>query len=266
MVSRYGIIPISQFQDTAGPMAKTVADCAILLDAMIGYDPHDGITIESLMHKQGIKDSYKKVVKGKKVGLISLSNYKYSLEEINILNDAKQKLEAKGLHIVELEIEMHPMKNFDTLIYEFKHDLNLYLKTVEGHTQMKTLKDIIEFNQKDPERRLKYGQNILEASEATSGIHDPEYIKMRTELVNEAVLFEKLLVENELDALMSTYWLSYAPIYGNPSICVPAKALIDEQPRSIVFVGKRWDDANLISIAHTYEQLTLYRIPPKLES
>ncbi len=265
MISRYGIIPISQFQDTAGPMAKTVADCAILLDYMIDYDPHDGITIDAPLHRLGIRDSYKLGVTGKKVGLISFSNYPYSEEELHILDEAKRKLTEKGLIVENFEIEMHPMKNFDTLIYDFKYDFNNYLDTVKGFTAMKSLKDVIDFNKLDPENRLKYGQNILEASESTHGVHDENYIKLRIELVNEAMTLEKLMLENQLDAVLSTYWLSYAPVYGNPSICVPAKALIDLQPRSIVFVGKKWDDATLISIAHTYEQATNHRIPPHLE-
>jgi Asp-tRNA(Asn)/Glu-tRNA(Gln) amidotransferase A subunit family amidase len=79
-----------------------------------------------------------------------------------------------------------------------------------------------------------------------------------------ASTFEKILRDNQLDALLSTYWLSYAPMFGNPSICVPAKGLIDQMPKSLVFVGKKWDDANLISIAHTYEIKTKHRVSPNL--
>lgn len=264
MVSRYGIIPISSQQDTAGPMAKTVADCAILLEAITGYDPHDEMTKDALIYKEGLSQSYLLPVIDKKVGIVSFSNYPYKDEDLAILSEARQKLNQAGIHVIDIEIELEDLKNFDTLIYEFKHDLNNYLKSVSGQTRMKSLEDIIQFNFEDPERRLKYGQNILIKSNETEGLLDPKYLQMRKEKVSKASLFEKLLIEHRCDALISTFWLSFAPMFGNPSICVPAKALIDQTPKSIVFVGKKWDDSNLISIAHTYEQLTKHRIPPKI--
>jgi len=264
MVSRYGIIPVSSQQDTAGPMAKTVADCAILLEAISGYDPHDEITKDSIIYKDGLGKSYLLPVKGKKIGIISFKNYPYKDEDLKILLEAKEKLAQVGIHSVDIEIELEDLKNFDTLIYEFKHDINLYLKTVAGQTRMKSLDDIINFNLEDPERRLKHGQNILVEANQTQGLLDEKYINMRKEKIAKASLFEKLLKTHHCDALISTYWLSFAPMFGNPSICVPAKALIDQTPKSIVFVGKKWDDATLISIAHSYEQLTKHRIPPKL--
>jgi amidase len=264
MVSRYGIIPISSQQDTAGPMAKTVADCAILLEAIAGYDPHDEITKDALIYKEGLGKSYLLPVIDKKVGIISFSNYPYKDEDTAILLEAKEKLTQAGLRVIDIEIELEDLKNFDTLIYEFKHDINHYLQSVSGQTRMKSLEDIINFNFEDPERRLKYGQNILIDANQTEGLEDPKYLQMKKDKITKASLFEKLLRKHQCDALISTYWLSYAPMFGNPSICVPAKALVDQSPKSIVFVGKKWDDASLISIAHTYEQLTKHRIPPKI--
>jgi amidase len=265
MVSRHGIIPISFDQDTAGPMAKTVADCAILLESITGYDPQDPITKDAIIYNDGIADSYLKDIKGMRVGIISFSNYPYKDEDVAILNEARQKVEKQGVKVIDLSIELENLKNFDTLTYEFKDGINHYLKTVSGQTRMKSLDDIINFNLKDPERRLKYGQNILVESNETTGLNDPHYIEMKKEKLEKASLFQKLLIEHHLDALMSTYWLSFAPMFGNPSICVPAKALIDETPKSIVFVGKKWDDKTLIAIAHHYEISTNHRIPPHIE-
>ena len=157
------------------------------------------------------------------------------------------------------------MDNLKSLLYEFKHDLNAYLKSVEGSTQMKSLEDIIRFNQENPELRLKYGQTILMDSEKTSGLlNEPKYLSIRKKLLKEANRFEDLMQKLHLDALLSTKWSSYAPIAGNPSICVPGKPLMDLKPISVVFVGKKFDDATLISIAHAYETATKHRIPPTL--
>lgn len=264
MVSRHGIIPISFDQDTAGPMAKTVADCAILLQNISGYDPLDPITKDAIIYKDGLAESYLKDVKGLRVGLVSFSNYPYKDEDIAILNEARQTFEAQGVEVVDISIELENLKNFDTLTYEFKEGINQYLKSVSGQTRMKSLEDIIQFNLEDPERRLKYGQNILVESNETKGLLDPHYIEMKKEKLEKASLFQKILMTHQLDALMSTYWLSFAPMFGNPSICVPAKALIDETPKSIVFVGKKWDDKTLIAIAHHYEIATKHRIPPNM--
>lgn len=264
MVSRFGIIPISSEQDTAGPMCKTVADCAILLDALVDYDPKDPATRDAMLYKNTIKDSYLKQVKGKKIGVLSFSNHSYKELDQTILDHAKKLFVSHGVEVVDLEIELEDLKNFDTLIYEFKDGLNQYLKSVEGHTKMTSLGDIIEFNIKDPSSRLRYGQNILIKSNETSSILDPTYLEMKKIKTEKSSLFEKLLRMHNLDALISTYWLSYAPMFGNPSVCVPAKPLLDEVPKSIIFVGKKWDDSTLISIAHHYESWTNYRVPPKI--
>ncbi len=266
LVSRYGIIPISETQDTAGPMARNVADCAILLDILIGTDHNDSYTKNADSNKQDVKNAYLESAYGKKVGVLYFSNSAYDDEENAILDDAVTKLQNEGLIVEKITIEEHPMKNDESLLYEFKNSLNAYLLTVSNHTKMRSLKDIIDFNLEDPKKRLKYGQSILEAAQKTSGdLKDPKYLAIRKKLVTEANRLQIIMEENSFDALISTKWTSYAPIAGNPSICVPAKALIDLKPRSIVFVGKKYDDRTLISIAHCYEQATMYRIPPLLK-
>jgi amidase len=218
---------------------------------------------------QGQKDlgtSYQMDTVNKKVGILTFSKYPYDEADLAILHEAKAVLQAKGLTVVDIEIKPNPMKNDLSMIPEFKHDLNRYLQSVSGYTKMTSLADIIAFNKEDPEKRLKYGQTILEAAELTSGdLSNPEYLEIRNSLLKEANRLEILMKEQAIDALISTKWTSYAPIAGNPSICVPAKALVDLVPKSLIFVGKKWDDATLIAIAHTYEQATLHRIPPTLD-
>jgi len=265
LVSRFGIIPISANQDTAGPMAKTVEDCAILLDVMCGLDPNDASTIHQNYSKQSFFKSCKRSLKQRSIGIIHFSNEPYHEEEKKILAEAKHVFEKKGVFVIDIIIKAGKMDNLKSLLYEFKHDLNDYLKTVEGYTKMKSLEDIIRFNNENPEERLKYGQSIFIDSEKTSGqLTDQNYLSIRKKLLKEANRFEDTMQKLHLDALISTKWTSYAPIAGNPSICVPGKPLTDLKPLSVVFVGKKFDDATLISIAHAYEVSTHHRIPPKI--
>ena len=265
LVSRYGIIPISEHQDTAGPMAKTVMDCAYLLEALVGSDQHDPYTKHADQHIKSYHTADQLSVKGKKVGILKFPNYAYNDEELSILTEAKEKLEAVGMDVSWFNFEVKHLKNDASLLYEFKNGLNHYLKTVEGHTKMTSLSDIIEFNNDNHTRCLKYGQSILTKSDETNGdLNDTKYLKIRQALLKEARKFQDLLELEHLDALVSTKWLSYAPIHGNPSICVPGKKLIDQKPISLVFVGKKWDEQTLIAIAHHYEMNTLHRIPPNL--
>lgn len=267
MVSRYGIIPISETQDTAGPMARNVVDCALLLDIIAGDDENDPYTAEFQHHKQDLIHAYQMSVSKRKIGILQFSNHPYNEDENAVLIEAKKVFIKLGCQVEDVQIESKPLKNDDTLLYEFKNGLNHYLESVSGHTKMKSLKDIIEFNQLDPENRMKYGQSILVSAESTSGdLKDEKYLELRKNLLQEAILLENIMNEKKFDALISTHWTGYAPIAGNPSICVPAKPLSDLKPISLVFVGKKWDDATLISIAHAYEKATNHRIPPILKS
>lgn len=265
LVSRSGIIPISPLQDTAGPMARSVRDCALLLQAMVKKDDQDSSMscfpneIPDYVHAPELP------IQGKKIAILTFEGYPYTEEERMILNEAKAVFQQAHVQVDEVLFEPKPMYNDKTLLYEFKVALNAFLDEVKGYTNMKSLADIIAFNKEDPERRLKYGQSILEVSEATLGTLEEEaYVTLRAEYRNEAERFQSLLEDNHYDALISTRRTSYAPIAGNPSISVPAKALTDTSPRAIVFVGKRFDDALLIALAHHYEIHTKKRIPPTL--
>ncbi|MCF7931138.1 MAG: hypothetical protein K9L02_06490 [Acholeplasmataceae bacterium] len=266
MVSRYGIIPISETQDTAGPMARNVIDCALLLDIIAGDDEKDSYTSEYPSHKQDLINAHKMSVSGRKIGILQFKGHPYNEEETAVLDEAREKFINLGCIVENVEIEPKPLKNDESLLYEFKSGLNQYLQSVSGYTKMKSLKDIIEFNQLDPERRLKYGQSILIAAEKTSGdLKDPNYLEIRKRLLQEAILLDNIMNEKQYDTLISTHWAGYAPIAGNPSICVPGKPLTDLNPISVVFVGKKWEDSVLISIAHAYEEATHHRIPPILK-
>ena len=183
---------------------------------------------------------------------------------IKILDEAKSVLKGKVKELIDISFE-HEEFSYTSLIYEFKVDLNKYLSTVRDFTNIHTLKDLIEFNKQDSEKRLKYGQSIFEASEKTSGaLKEPEYIDARKDVLNKAMKFNEVMLENDLDVIIMTRRTSHAPIAGNPCVCVPAKALTDDIPRSLFFVSKNFDDSLCLQIAYQYEKSTNKRIAPKL--
>ena len=251
-VSKYGIIPISPTQDTAGPMAQTVYDCAMIMDAINQEDIND-------LDTHGLKrcSSFVKYIEAHKVkgnvGLLKLSNHAYSSEDEEVYQNAKQKLLNLGFNVKELVIEHPKLDNQSTLLIEFKYAMNQFLKGVKGYTPHHSLSDIIEFNKKHQERCLKYGQTILEASNQTDGdLKGNTYQKFRENLLKEASILENLMIEHDLISIAAPLWMGFAPIYGNPSVCIP-EGIYHGLPKSMVFVGKKYHDHELLNLAHRYQ-------------
>ena len=265
MVSRSGIIPISHHQDTAGPLGRSIEDCAYLLQIIYGYDSEDLYTHHIDNKEFNFIDALKKDIRGKKVGFVKYTNLDYNDEEKEIEKEAKDIFEAAGCEVLSFEIENKKMPNHITLIYDFKVDLNHYLAKYRP-VGINSLKDLISFNNQDSRNRLKYGQSIFTAAEKTSGaLTEVEYFKVRKENLEVAGEYQKLLEENNLDVLVSVVRSSHAPIFGNPVIAIPAKPLIDDEPRSLFFIGKKFDDENIIAFANLYEKKTLKRLKPDLK-
>ncbi|MDD3129431.1 MAG: amidase family protein [Candidatus Izemoplasmatales bacterium] len=266
MVSRSGIIPISHHQDTAGPLGRSIEDCAYLLQIIYGYDSEDLYTHHIDNKEFNFIDALKKDIRGKKVGFVKYTNLDYNDEEKEIEKEAKDIFEAAGCEVLSFEIENKKMPNHITLIYDFKVDLNHYLAKYRP-VGINSLKDLISFNNQDSRNRLKYGQSIFTAAEKTSGaLTEVEYFKVRKENLEVAGEYQKLLEENNLDVLVSVVRSSHAPIFGNPVIAIPAKPLIDDEPRSLFFIGKKFDDENIIAFANLYEKKTFKRLKPDLKN
>ncbi|MDA3932637.1 MAG: amidase family protein [Tenericutes bacterium] len=267
LTSRTGIIPISHHQDIAGPLARTVEDLAFLMEYIYGYDELDLPTHLIKDKKIDFLNATKLSVKNTKVGFVKFKNFDYSEEELKIEAKAKDVLKSKGIEIVELKIEAESISNFDTLIYDFKVDLNYFMEKYMKDYKVHSLKDIIEFNKEDPGKRMKFKQSIFEAAENTTGaLRDKEYQSKFRDNYKKANLMTKLLEENDLDAIASIKRTQYAPIAGNPVVSVVAKTLIDDTPRSMFFIGRKFSDDLLLSIANVYEQETHKRIAPDLDN
>lgn len=246
LVAQQGIIPISPTQDTAGPMAHTVEDCALLMDAIVDPKKKKELKIHgSFLDEINEPKTYR-------VGVVYPTNHTYSDTEKFLLERAWNRFKKDGIDVKRIDLDIPHLENDSTLLVEFKYAMNTFLTDVKRYTHMTSLSDIIAFNETHKDRCLRYGQSILVASEKTSGdLHDPIYVKARHDLLEKASLFETLMQEQNLTALVLPFWLGFAPIYGNPSICIP-EGIYDKQPKALVFVGKIGTDVSLIGLTHHY--------------
>jgi len=247
-VSQHGIIPISPTQDTAGPMANTVYDCALMMNVLDHqtFNKKDDPTLDYVTNIE-------EPLGALKIGFIFIKGHAYLEDELKIINRAKSRLTSLGHTTVDIEIENAHLNNDPTLLIEFKYALNQFFKDVNGSTKMTSLSDVIQFNLKNERRCLTFGQSILIASEETSGdLNDEDYLEKRKALLEEASWFEKTMEKEGLIALTAPVWLGFAPIYGNPSICIP-EGVFHGKPKAMVFVGKKHDDHQLLQLTYHYE-------------
>lgn len=272
LISREGIIPISNSQDTAGPMTRTVTDAAILLQAMVGVDENDPATWKC---KWNYMVNYTKFLKDSdisrlRVGISPAHYEKFTKEEKEILQEAIELLKGKGVEIIYLKdiYEGIPEESSSVLYHEFKSGINYYLSTVRGRTKMKNLEDIINFNKENKEQALVYGQKVLEDSQDKSGtLTEVDYIMGRLsdiENTREQCL-DKIIDDMNLDAILFLEWTSIAAIAGYPSIIVPAGFTTAGIAEGITFVGKPFSEPTLIKLAYAYEQATKKRVKPKFQ-
>jgi len=265
LVSRHGIFPVSTMQDTAGPMAQTVKDCAIGLDIIKGNDVHDVATNMIPEHKNNYLNACDQSIKGVKIGLLNYKSHEAKGEEKDLQLEAKRFLEAKGAIIKMMTHPYDLPDNTKTLSPEFKRDFNGFLQTISAVSPINSLSDLIHENFVNRRLNLKHGQGrFLEAQGSDIRLSDPSYIEAREKTDQSIDKFLKLYQTHDVDCLMTTKITGYAPVGGLPVIGVPAKALKDKKPISMLFIGKHFSESLLFSIAHAYEQATQKRIPPTL--
>jgi amidase len=287
MWSRNGIIPISATQDTAGPMARTVADAAILLGALTGVDSNDPATTTS--EGKAEKDYTKYLdatgLKGKRIGIEK--SYMKAHEAVDaLLQKAIDQMKAAGAEIVEVDFlsKMKGIGDSEYLVlqYEFKDGLNKYLST--SNSKIKTLKDLIEFNKSHESEAMPYfKQEILEKSEARGTLDDKEYKEaLHKILTTTRTAIEEMMTKEKLDAISGpTYGPSWCidlvngdygtgygfsgptAIAGFPHITVPM-GFVFGLPIGLSFFGRAYTEGELIRIAYAYEQTSKNRKAPKL--
>jgi amidase len=286
--SRTAIIPISKTQDTAGPMARTVRDAAILLGALAGEDLQDTYTAAS---KGKIAADYTKFLdadglKGKRIGVEK--NGKIVNPQMDpIFKEALDLLTSKGATIVEVELykQLKGLGNadFTVLLYEFKDGLNQYL--AKANSKVKSLADVIAFNKQNEATAMPFfKQEILEQAQAKGGLDSKEYLDAvaKTTGTTRAAI-DKIMSDNKLDAIVAPTngfavcidlvngdydngfsFSGPAAMAGYPHITVPM-GYFKELPVGISFVSTPYKEGDIIKLAYAYEQASKKRVPPKFK-
>lgn len=271
LISRSGIIPIAHTQDTAGPMARSVSDAAILLGAMVGRDKHDSITIES---KKGTNDYTKYLdldgLRGARIGAARqfLGN---NAEVKKIMEAHFEVLKESGATLIDVNFagDFSKLGNerLQILLYEFKAGLNKYLAQRGG--RYKTLADLIKFNEENKEREMPiFGQELFEQAQSKGDLTEKEYLdalqKVKRAAREEGI--DAVIGKYKLDAIVAptvgATW-SMAATAGYPYITVPAGFGTDGLPIGIAFFGRAFSEPQLIKFAYAFEQKTKARREPK---
>ncbi len=288
LVGRSGIVPISHSQDTAGPMARTVWDTAVLLGALTGTDPRDATTAKSAgnSHTDYTQFLDKNGLNGARIG-VSRNFFGYNPYVDAVIEQAIETMRQQGAIIIDpANVETKGQfgdSEFEVLLYEFKHNLNAYLATTPKTVVHRTLADLITFNQANKETIMPYfGQELFEAAQAKGDISDEAY---REALANNHRLardegIDATLKAHQLDAIVAptggpawlTDWVngdnyggassSPAAVAGYPNITVPA-GYIFGLPVGISFIGGAWQEPTLLRLAYAFEQATQVRQPPQ---
>jgi len=292
LLSRSGIIPISHTQDTPGPMARTVADAALLLNAMTGVDATDAATSASTAH--ALRDYTKSLdagaLKGARIGVARKQYFGYSDAADRVVNQAIADMKAQGAVIVD-PADIPTASKMDAcemeiLLYEFKADLNAYLSRPGSTARVRSLEDIIAFNEREKAREMPYfGQELFISAQKKGPLDSPPY---RTALAKCRALaraqgLDLVLKQHRLDAIVaptgSPAWTTDlvngdhftgasatpAAVAGYASIAVPAGQAFG-LPVGISFIGGAWSEPKLIALAYAYEQATKHRRAPTFAS
>jgi amidase len=287
LLSRTGIIPISKTQDTAGPMARTVKDAAILLGILAGSDAEDAAT---QTNKNGTSDYttflYSNGLQGKRLGL-EKSVYGGNPDMEALLQDALTLLKSKGATIVEVELvkELKPIGTYEftVLLYEFKDGLKNYFSTAP--TKMKSLADVMKFNKDNEAKAMPFfKQEIMDQAQAKGDLNSKEYIDAvakTTGITRKAI--DTIMADNKLDAIIGPtngfactidlvngdydngFGLSTPPaMAGYPHITVPM-GLAHGLPMGLSFFSTAYKEGEIIKLAYAYEQASKKRLKPEFK-
>jgi amidase len=287
LVSRSGIIPISHTQDTAGPMARTVRDAAILLGALSGADSLDART---MVPERRASQDYTQFLehdglKGARLGVPRklFGSNKAQEKMINVILEAMKKAGATIVDPAEIPSDGKFGSNeYQIMLYEFKAGLNAYLANLGPRARVKSLKDIIEFNEAHRDKELPwFGQESMIAAEAKGPLTEKAYldaIATCRRLSREGGI-DAIMDQHQLDALVApttgpAHVTDYiygdrgsggstwpAAVSGYPSITVPA-TMLHGLPIGLSFFGRAWSEPKLLRIAYGFEQLTAARNRP----
>ena len=286
LVSRDGIIPIAHSQDTAGPMARSVRDAALMLNAMSARDPHDPASSE---RPETIPDYAANLdanaLNGKRIGVLRTYGGAGANPYIErVFEDAIEALKDQGATVIdpiELDTEGLGDAEYEVLLYEFRADLNAYLES--SGAPLKSIDDIIAFNRSQADSVMPYfGQEHMELAADKGALTDEAYLEaLRNSKTISRRALEGALDEHQLDALIAPTngpaWKidlvnsdhfsvgssSLAAVSGYASITVPAGSVFG-LPIGVSFIGGAFSEQRLIPLAYAFEQATRARQAPLL--
>jgi amidase len=287
LISRAGIVPIAHSQDTAGPMARSVRDAAILLGALVGADPRDEATGAAAGHA---RSDYTRFLdpdglRGSRVGVARKFCGRLAAVD-QVLERVVSALRSAGAVVIDPADLASQGRwgdaEFEVMAYEFKADLNAYLAGLGVGAPVHSLREVIEFNVRHRDREMPwFGQDLLEQAEARGPLSEPTY--------REALATcRRLSREEGIDAVMEAHQLDAllapttgpahvtdlihgdrdtggstgpAAVAGYPSITVPA-GFVSDLPVGISFFGPAWSEPTLLRLAFAFEQMMQARKPP----
>ncbi len=285
LVSRSGIVPISHNQDTAGPMARNVADAAALLSVIAGSDPSDPATVDADRHAT----DYTRFLdpdgmRGKRIGVVrQLGGAEPNADRV--LDESIAVMKAQGAIIVDPVALPHLSElgapESTVLSYDFKHDINAYLAT-RSNLAVHTLADLIAFDTRETAREMPwFGQELFTQAQSKGSLTDTAYLQAleKAKRLAGPEGIDAALQANHLDALLAPSWgpaymtdpvlgdhivsgdptvggpSQPAAVAGYPSVTVPA-GWAHGLPVGIVLFGAKWSEPTLIAISYGFEQHT----------
>jgi amidase len=288
LISRAGIVPIAHSQDTAGPMARTVRDAAILLTALAGDDARDPATAVTAgkMSKDYTQFLDPNGLRGARIG-VARKYFGFNDMVDQLMAGVLDQIKRQGAEIVD-PADLPSYGKFDdteftVLLYETKGDLNAYLANRGPGTPMKSLTDIIAFNERNRDKEMPYfGQDVFLKAQAKGPLTEKEYLDAleANHRLSRKEGIDAVMDQFHLDALVAptqgAAWLTdlingdHAPggcsnaaaVSGYPHITVPA-GFIDGLPVGISFFGRAWSEPTLLKLAYSFEQATKVRKPPQ---
>ena len=288
LVSRAGIIPISHSQDGAGPMCRTVRDAAILLGALTGVDGDDAATAASAGKSQTDYAQYcdPSGLKGARIG-VARKYFGFSDAVDALMEQALDLMKKQGATLVD-PADIETLGKFDesellVFMYELKADLNTYLARLGPGAPVKTLKDIIAFNETNRSKEMPFfGQDLFVKSEAKGPLTEKEYVDAlaKNHQLARTEGIDALMDKHHLDAIVAPTggpaWLTdlvngdhvaggssnAAAVAGYPNINVTA-GFLSGLPVGISFFGRGWSEPTLIKLAFAFEQASRARQAPR---
>ncbi len=288
LVSRAGIIPVALSQDTAGPMTRTVEDTAIVLSALTGIDPRDPATSASEGRTESDYTRFldPNALSGKRLG-VARRFFGFHPEVDRLMEAALSEMKRLGAELIDpVELPDSDELNdseMEVLLYEFKAGLNSYLAELGDRASVKTLADVIAFNEANRDREMPYfGQELFLRAEEKGPLTDKAYLDAlgKNHRIAREEGIDKAMRQHRLSAIIAPTggpaWTtdlvngdhfsggssSFAAIAGYPDVTVPAGD-VQGLPVGISFFGAAWSEPTLLAVAYAFEQATKFRRKPR---